>query len=521
MDTDPEIFGKTFESEDERPITLDTPLRLPERFSGWTDPTIIAKAEVFGKQLISESFHVIGQDAYEKAEQLKNANTPQEQMAVINWLAVRLREITDGGKYRFDDEHGNDEHFYYPFRLSPKIIGTYPNHELPPTCLGTSVLATSFLRRAGMADILHADVAQDSKERAAKEALLFIDEFRTAITEKFGLVAPEAIQESIDRIYGQLVAKLTRSESHHAAVYTKLLDGTWAQLDSNYDATLQIKIKKTNETLTTQHNTLKDLAPVAPGLELSTYLPGYLSRGAITSEILDKQDPSTLTTLFLEAYGLLSNEDPESFAQKVYDEAIKPFFKASGEDDRLKSMHRLFRSETLINDEGREKSTLKTFYKLFDKYVLWGEDVQKVLARCRTDSQYHMNRSYDVALLPFLMMASIASAKVQPSVSERAHAFVEVGLPESRIGMAVLSDFAAYVDTPLTSSFWLSHWPGSVSVMTGINGASHSSYEDSLVRNNIIYHYNHPLTSERNYGIIQSFLDLRRTREETDGNRQE
>jgi hypothetical protein len=505
-------------------ITLDTPLRAPTFFSRSINPEILAETGAFGEELMVESFRILGQDAYKKVEEFKNASSNDEQLDVIDWLNDRLLRITDGsGKFLLPEKKSDDDsdkHFYHPARLSPKLVGTYPKHALQPTCLGVSIIAAGFFRRAG-ANIMHGDVVRTDKENKAANAAAYIRDLRAELGGKFDLSPPNAIQDSVDKIHTQLVKTLEREEAHHSVLYIQLRDGHWAQFDSNYDASEEVRDEKANETLNRTYENLQELAPYAPGVEIAAHLRGSIDRGEISREILELQDTAASTEVMFKAFLLLRTGNAESLAQKVYNECIEPFFEPSADDnDRLRLMKSLLRSEELLTSSGRIESHLQLiFYKLFNKYVLWGEDSAKVVEQSQHDLNYLINRSLDVAILPFLMMASLSSSKVEKPAGDRIHTAVELGLPEQRIGLAVLSDFAVYTDSPLPPSFWLSHWPSHVSVFETIDGASHSSYEDSMVYNNVVHRQIHPLTPARNYDIISTFRDLRKpTKEEdTDG----
>jgi len=514
--SDKHTVNHEFEDEFKRPITFDTPIRVPQRFSESADFSIIAKAEAFGGALMAESFRTLGQDAYEKVAAFKNATSKEDQLAVMFWLDKRLDAMThldnpDSGE---DVEDNTVPQLYHPTRLSPKLIGVYPNQNLEPTCLSVSVIAAEFFRRAG-ADVMHADVARRGIEHTQASTALYISSLEAGLKKRFGMTLPHALSDSLRHVLNQTVASISRNESHHAAVYVGLLDGTWAQFDSNFASTVPIRHKDSNEELTKCYKTITEMKAYAPGTEITHQIMGNMALSDMALEILGSEEPLTIFSIVEPAITELLNEDTESIGQRIYDNCIVPFFASTSENERLNKLKRVIRSSVVESPPDVVEDGLQAeFYKLFEKYVLWGDSAESVVMLAQKDHNYLINRVVDIATLPFTLMATLSSRESKESGYFQAHSIVELGLPEQRIGLAVLSDFAAYTDPPLTPSFWMSNWPGHVSVMENINGAEHSKYQDALVYNNIVYRELHPLTSLRNYDIIRSFLDPRQMKED-------
>ncbi len=509
--SDMAVNTEEVESEKQRPMLLDTPFRLPKSFSNEIDFSVLAKAESFGNALINESFSILGQDAFAQLELFKQAKTIEQQLKVVAWLDERLDSLNTLARQPEEATNTNDSHLYHPIRLSPKVVGSYPNHTLPPTCLGMSIIATSFFKRAGV-DVLHAGVEQSFFDNSDIAAVDFVRSLKQIITDRYNLSIPDPVQSAIDAIEVRFSDRLTRNDAHHAAVYVRLLDGSWLQMDPNYHATVHIDRDVINNKLDLDFNILSELRSISPGLQLAEYLSPYITIADSSHEVATSHIPNIVDTLRQITESVLPGLiDDESIPQKIYEECILPFFTISGGDERLAELQRVLRVDVAEAEWDEFESPLQVaFYKAFEKFVLWGDDVNSFLERLRIDPAYYKDRIEDIVLLPFLMMVSMTGSEADGPPLFTSHAAVELGSAEMRIGLAVLSDFATYTDAPLPASFWLSHWASDVPTFEYLDGASHSDREDSLVRNNVIYHNNHPLTSYKNGGIIKEFLSLRR-----------
>jgi len=505
-----------YESEEDearaaRQITLSSPIKFTKEFTPPTDLTVLAKAEAFGSRLMEESFRTLGQDAYEKADAFKNATTAEEQMEIIAWLDTRIRKMTEPADYvpaTVDTVH------YHPARISPKFIGVYPNTQVEPTCLSVSVIAAGFFRRAGVEKLLHADVSKNKTEQTAAYTLDMIHDLPENLS-RHGLSFSDPVKASVDTITQQLTDYECRLEAHHSAVYVQLADATWAQFDTNFKATTHLIDPETNDKLMTSWEELRLLAPFAPNVELTSrfYDPYNYDFSTLARYVINEQEPGVTEALSAAATIELAKDTDEPLGERIYELIDSIFFNGdeSQPEGLLGAINRTIKDAGVITYSGYKESHLRSvFYTLFHKYVLWGNAPTTVLEQAQSDASYAQNRVEDIASLPFLMAISLARDSFLDSVGEAVvHPVVELGLPEQRIGLAVLSDFAAHTNSPLSPSFWLSHWPGSVPIIENLDRASHSNFDDSLLYNNLVHREIHPLTSHRNYGIIRQFIEVR------------
>ena len=304
------------------PLTLDL-LREPTIVPLKADKNVQQKIEAFGQALIHEAFTCLGEDAPEKARQFAESTDADEQYDILLWLYERiarirelrpidepeaviedipeptLREVDDDVSSRvqaegdpiivdfsFDldepdpmdtpivtptprsiqtdqDDEGN--YFYHPTRLSPKLIGTFPDNHIRTTCLGVSVLAASFFNAAGT-DYIHAGVMETALENSRITQMQGIFQtLNVADDSYFGLneTADKNLNDILDSI-----DKLRRADrGHHALTAVRLVDGSWVNFDPNYNALDRLK-DRDNTDLSDAYAKLASLEKIEPGINL-------------------------------------------------------------------------------------------------------------------------------------------------------------------------------------------------------------------------------------------------------------
>jgi len=497
-------------------MDLASPMIYPETWSDSLDSDIIDKVRVFGERLISEALVVLGADVYIKVDELKNAQTVDEQMAVLNWLDRRLRKMTDVSDSSESDEP--DRHFYHPARLSPKFIGVYPEHTMRPTCLSVSIIAASFFEKAGL-NVLHAGVNESGNEKTVSSGIFLTSMMLETYEKKYDIHFSDPAKTAINKLLGNLISTYKREDAQHAATYVQLLDGRWGQFDPNYEATLLVEEKDSNKELSKTYSLLKEFETTAPGLEITTMLPGFMDAAEILENIFDKQVPTVTAGLRDTAREVLTKLDDESAPQEIFNHCVEAFYKFSVDSPNLEIFQKIALGVDIISRYSDKQESLiqNTFYLMFERYVLWGDSLEVFLNRIKTDESYLHNRIEDIVALPFMTAIAIAKSEAEEATPWYTHHKLDVGLPATRIGFAVLSDFAAYDDdSEIPDSFWMSYWAGNVSVMEHLQQKPFSDSAYNLTYTNAAYYDIHPFTSNKNYEIIKSFLAANRE-ESTDG----
>jgi len=507
-------------------IDVSLPVTYPWLISDSISREALYKSERFGEGLLEEAYKVLGQDVYEKIASLRAATTPEEQIEVIEWLDSRIRKMTSSENTIDASESDSDEdrYFYHPARISPKIIGVFPEHALRPTCLSVSIIGSSFLQKAGV-PTMHAAVNESSIDKATGNAIKLIEKIVSKYESKLSIPFSDMSLEAMQSVLAAARVSYTAEEAQHAAVYAKLSDGTWMQFDPNYYSTTDINpdFKNVNETLSDIHTQLRSLQEVAPGTEISTVLTSQVDLSEVLRLLLDSKKEEDLKLVREKCEHALANLPDEAILASLFDECIEPFFSGF---DTINSDELIQQVNKIFAENGPAKMLEDTYYDMFNKYVLWGNSLETFTKRLKTDTSYLEKRIADMTALPFMMSVALAKKVAEESGGDVIHRKVELGLPASRIGMAALNDFAVYSEDDISLGFWLSHWSGSTSVTQHYDKEPSNALEAQLQYVNIAHYLTHPFTSKRNSEIIETFLEQHPlshtdTKEKTDGHQQE
>lgn len=461
---------------DERALTATSPLKWYDLFSLERDDEVIEWAERFGTQLLEESYAVLGPDADAQAERFQQATTAEEQVAVMEWLSTRLGAIAKDAEAddidttgMTDDEVMSLGLMYHPIRLSPKAIGNYPDIRIPPTCLGVSIINASFLHRCG-ADMMHAGVMASAHQQDLEEVIMVQGR---AIEEIEKYAGRTDITEALMKKVYALHQNLLYDRGYHAAVYTKLCDGTWYQLDPNYQSSTRIKYEPVVERLDAVYGSLHDFRSSAPGLEIATLLPeGSLSNGVRTKYFGDNLD---LTPEWRRrATEVLTDDNDEAWVQRVYEFAIERLLAVQTDSEYAEAMAINIEAaaDILMFDDDLERANIKSqenyvadvLYGMIEDYLVGGESIDALRERCRHDTSYLARKVDDLWAMTHLAHVTATSGGYDVLDLGGTHYAVELGLPAARIGMAVLSDFALYMRASLPASFWLTEWSSTIPV---------------------------------------------------------
>lgn len=463
-----------FRAQDDegRALTSSSPMKWHDLFSLERDDEVIEWAERFGSQLIAESYAILGRDADQQVERFRNATTVEEQVSVMEWLSERIRAIAEDPEADSVDVSNmtEDEALsiglkYHPIRLSPKAIGQYPEVRIPPTCLGVSIVGTSFLERCGV-DVMHAGVMASMHQQDLEDV---IATQRKAIQEIEAYAGRTDITEALMRKADRLYQSLLFDRGFHAAVYAKLRDGTWYQLDPNYQASHHIDASFIVERLDEVHDTLTQFNHVAPGLEVATRFSHCSLSGAMRTKY-ESDDLEFTREWQARAAEILTDDNDESWVQRVYEFAIDRLrdLQASHTDAEAIRGNTALALEIFMSDvdSGLEEPDVRSqqnymadiMYGMIEDYLLAGEAVEVLKERCRSDESYLTRKIQDIWAMAHLAHVTIISAGYDARMGATTHSAVELGLPAARIGMAVLSDFALYMRASLPASFWLTEW---------------------------------------------------------------
>jgi hypothetical protein len=493
------------------------------------EPSIQHKIEALGLAILDEAFDCLGEDAEQKVEEYKAARTRKERLTVFNWLGKRLREIhevlskdseevTDNesvDEEQVDEtaEQG-DEPFYHPARLSPKLIGRFPDTKVDPTCLGMSILAASFFQKTGES-FLHAGVMRTSNAEARTIEAAIIQVFED-YAEECGIPIPDDIRENLDEIKRYHKAVIEYRDSFHATVLAPFFDGNWAQTDPNFRNNIVIPQQGSNQ-ITKVHSALLDLKMSAGGTETMV-----LNRNSLgTYYFFDRMIELTKTSKPLEEYDGFLQDVPEDTAlseilSEVFPDIIDPKLRTT--DEMKGQLRHLFESIYGLDYNQQLQEILESviedyvFEDAKDKGLAW------CIRKCKTDANYGLRRAEDLKYAPFyglIRLFNHLQHAIIKDYDKRPHSLYEVGLAPYRVGACVLSDFASYCGDDLPPSFWLTYWPSHISLV------EHSEKkDDSPAQRQIVEQIARLINRRRwTYPHIHDIIDDILEQEEKDGDK--
>lgn len=452
----------------------------------YIDRDIQLKIEAFGRAMLDEAFLCLGEDAEEEVEKYKQAKTKRQRHKGINWLSERLHDIKKAvPDAEAEDDDGNDDveaYAYHPAELSPKFIGRWPDIKIRPTCLAQSILAAAFYHKAGD-KMVHAGVvftAREDGQVAMTELTLIMAE----LAEDKGIELTDRFEKFKEEYVERLRETAGRDAGFHAATLAHFHRDTWIQTDPNYESNvlMQPQISQKVEEL---HDLLRDMEPNAKGVE----------------KILRNRNAMTHWYFVNFVEGLIENMPSvdlmEEFLLGVPEDTSKEelinFLTYEFHDPGVNEFH------FHLNDQFTRlaKYAYKTSYEEYvaamseDTFLGYvfpdakNDDISSCVARCKYDARYRRDRANDLSMFPLYVLLSMGVDYINQTGRnsfKRAHAVYEIGLPEYRIGAAVLSDLASMLGSNLPPSFWLTYWPSHITLAEHGDELKHNSQQNALIR---------------------------------------
>lgn len=534
------------------------------------DKNVQNKIEAFGTALIQEAFMCLGEDASEKAQRFGSSCDANEQYEILEWLYERIARIRDQlpegaeqpvevqeptltdsiitiidtdyssdvevnsepividfrestlsevhevvdsmievelGEEENIDLDDNGGYFYHPTRLSPKLIGVYPEVHTRTTCLGVSLLAASFFNAAG-ADYVHAGVMHTALDSTRMVQLMSTN--TTIVTaDELGFRLNNAAEKALLDIEDSLY-KLRRSDSgHHAVSIVKLTDGSWVYFDPNY-----IALDRFHEVDNADTNKMFEALQSIERVDRSVSLIHRNSEGRYSDFFIWAID---------DLYQLQRDHTAEQLDAIMASENVIDGLKdyLLGVAAELSTYETIFNFMVACTKEGDKESYAdKVFSHVIDKYFLAGMEPDAIAERCKTDPAFRARRIEDLHMLPYMMILRSIS-EFSSYLTRGVHApaaLLEVGMPAFRLGACVLSDFSVYVGNEVPLSFWVANWPSHVAVEGHLPDQNDDRAQaelgrrmSSIIRCGLLRHFT-------SYGIIHKFLE--QGVEKTDGDQQ-
>lgn len=464
--------------------------------------------EAFGRALLDEAFLCLGKDAKAQAEKMRMAKTFSEQVEIINWLIYRIRELKRSAEYAdlspkkenpdtevISIETGRTA-IYHPIRLSPKAIGEFPDTKVDPTCLGTSILVSSFFHVAGM-EHLHAGTMRTARDMS-RVILLQMGYRIEYFAESHGGGLSEATTSYIDnleRINDEVIDKGT---DLHDCTLVKLVNGQWVMVDINYKHFIGADALE-SMAITDEQKRLEQSQDRVLGAELGSFNPytGVTNHVMIRriQMLTDNLDDINIVgddlDKILESHDLVDAAADYTLAKIVsVDQAIADEFKQlldelPDEEVDDVSEQELKRADRYCDDEFDDLMDFANVPAKYDYVMSKLESVVKthlfkdkpeiVRSRVASDPEYRRRRIEDLRMIPSIFALGIMSDAIRRQTENYVHLYpsMELGMPEYRIGATVLNDFALYTEANLPFSFWASNWASYVTFANNMPG-----YED-------------------------------------------
>ena len=467
---DIESFGFAFYNDGADSFSMRSLITSPDLFSSDVDKTIQNKIEALGRSILDEAFDCLGPEASEKLVAFRGAETAKQQKAIIVWLVDRVADIVEQGQVidgmmtRNDRNEPNDndsepdppplEHFYHPARLSPKLIGKYPDVHLSPTCLGVSILVAAFFSKADV-PYMHAGVMRTSFEGGCIYQILSISGINE-FAEKEDIILPGYVKDKMKAIENGIVKDTLFNRGYHASVIARLADDSWLQIDPNYRSNV-IYTAEDSGLLQKCYDNLRSIDDHIAGAQQLFVCTEALVNGSYMNVIHDV------------ANNQYSYQEPE----QALDEAMQAsnpmeFLKTHllqflAFDDNINTL-----TDVYLMDTGGNKTayTDRLLEETLTTYVFQdasGGDIGKCIERCQRDDRYKARRIEDLKMAPLYMLLRMQGQFMNFQANSETFMLpptaLEIGLPEYRIGACVLSDFAVYTGDELPLSFWATYLP--------------------------------------------------------------
>jgi hypothetical protein len=484
-------------------------LTQPDLLAGSADVHAQATFEAFGKILLNEAFLCLGADANDQLEQFKNAATDEDREPVINWLLKRVVDIRDKPLKNESEEdilienlaeivlvaletdlsaitetaetiiindtseedpeviveEDQSSYFYHPVRLSPKFIGKYPNVALSPTCLSVSILLASFFEKAGV-EYMHAGVARTAGEHAHDFQAQIVEVIREKSADMHIPLSNE-IDDLLTDMYETYVRRLYNDRGVHANIVIKRIDDGWTMLDPNYKCNRQLHEIDSQNT-TTAFDIIKDLHE--SGVDIQTHLALITGHSSAITKYLVQELVTTLpgteeAALVMKA--ALMSDQPEEHLVRYLSTIMFDDLGSVGAAawTHLENIGRYYEKDAEM--DYITNSLLSRMERFMFPDILEESDYEKVFERCRTDAGYRQRRIEDLRLMPLFAALGFITDElilIDKNSLKYPPASLEIGMPVSRIGAMVLSDFGFHFDDDLSQDFWVRNVPSHVSL---------------------------------------------------------
>lgn len=429
----------------------------------------ILEIEKFGEDILEEAFECFGRMGPLFIGEYQRANTLEEKVTVCNMVEKIVKEMVELATHQFKEE--NDElHRYSPIRLSPKLIGVYPNPTLATTCLGESILVASFFAKLRL-PMLHAGVVMSAQQDVLTKQSETIRHVLAQSNHPEHEI-PTLLEEILNSKFLDNVIATTSHRGFHAATYAEIEEGTWIQLDPNFGSALvrgrdASKLDETYGALLVTHEDTSSTGEARIILgsdfeyffaDLAKDMGTVLPSAELVDEILSNTSSSEVISVIIE---------------KIFLPLMPIRFTDKESNEKVKKIRSAFALAFLVAfDDDPQRYIQTSIMDVLEGYVFTDTkegDLLESIERCKTDVAYRQRRVADLCIAPLMLILKLESnwykfKRENPVSGGAIHGCLDLGIAQYRIGISVLSDIATFYGDELPLSTWLAYWPSDVSL---------------------------------------------------------
>lgn len=484
--------------------SMPHPLREPTYYNGPLNRRLLEKAIAFGDALITESFTVLGADANDWVEEFKSAENDEDQIGALMKLHDRLKEL--GRSTKGMEEIEAPRSVFHSIRISPKAVGSFPDHNFPPTCLGIAAIGAGFLKKAG-AEFMHGGVMQMARHSQYLDLVeLAMLAVKPQIEGSIGTTVPSDIVDRLDKKIQEVMDVLFDDSGTHSALMVRLTSGTWFQFDPNLDASTQLDPSLddgpgvSSQVLDWAYKDLTGSRDLAPGLELTVTLSDYISVSSIWPLHLEKLGPieeKDIDELF--------SSDAEVSVESIRQLIVDRYLFRDLDENPVDFIKELFFENYVTEDEGgaEELSINNVSKRAIKQFVIDGDSVDGLAEKYRNDEETRQSIVQRIKCLPLLIGFMYGNELANGTPIDYTHPRLEVGLPEASIGLAALHNIGLDVAEDLSAHFWLAQWPSHIVPPDVVSKKSKSPGQNAVITRHL-----ERLINDRSMGFIHAYAKI-------------
>lgn len=360
------------------------------------------------------------------------------------------------------------------------------------------------MQQAG-ADYMHVGVAMTASQANKSMQLDILDDIAAALP-KTGVTQSDRARRWLTQISQSIDETFAEQNGAHAANVVRLMDGSWVMQDVNYGS-IEYTNRQDNHAFDDWYEMAADLSAVAPSTEhMVLSLEG--SHAAPYAKLVNKMAKELLPIEIVE------DRLEAALASPYPLDGIKAYMLESLADDwsiEMQTNHFM-----AVSGQSKAQYVDDVLDDVLKKYVFADvgddNDFAKAITRCQTDAAYRARRVEDLLLAPLYLVLRLDIDLMNYANNPKVEAMfppalVEAGMPEYRIGAAVLSDFAVHCSSEMPTSFWATYWSSQLVLHDHLAAPGASAVQKRLSEDLVKSAESQALRYTINYSIMEKFLE--------------